>query len=96
MLKVIFSAVALAAIAAMPVSISTIMSSTAAEAHSGYHKRGKLKTYRARKKLRRHRASRPHFYFRRRRGAIFASEVDLSRPGGPERFFELIDEESAR
>lgn len=26
--------------------------------------------------------------------AIFSNEVDLSRPGGPKRFFELLEEES--
>jgi len=33
-------------------------------------------------------------YRRRRDPAIFASQVDLSRPGGPERFFELLREEN--
>ena len=47
------------------------------------------------RKLRRHHQHRSarHAY-RRRDPAIFANQVDLSRPGGPERFFELLRQEN--
>ncbi|MCH9806938.1 MAG: hypothetical protein K0U74_04335 [Alphaproteobacteria bacterium] len=95
MLKTFTSALALAIVAALSLPTSGIVAGSTAEAHSGYHKRDKAKSYRARK-IKRSRRNNGHYYIRRRGGPVFAHEVDLSRPGGPQKFFDLIDEESAR
>lgn len=64
-----------------------------ANAH-GVHKHRDGDRYISRK-IRRHHQDRSDWYaYRRRDPAIFASQVDLSRPGGPERFFELLREEN--
>ncbi len=73
---------------------STGFSPTPAEAH-GLKSKDSAKyssRYSYRKKSRRN-AGR-HWRYSRRDRAIFAHEVDLSRPGGPERFFELLNEEN--
>ncbi|MEQ8823939.1 MAG: hypothetical protein RIC14_06170 [Filomicrobium sp.] len=67
---------------------------TSAEAHGAYKKRshGYVAHRSYRKKKRHHRRS--HARIWKRDSAIFSHEVDLSRPGGPKRFFELLSEES--
>lgn len=65
---------------------------TPAEAHGYKHRDGDRH---ASRHLRRHKHSRSYGRsYRRRDRAIFAHEVDLSRPGGTERFFELLREEN--
>lgn len=54
---------------------------------SKYRTRSTYRKYKHRRTLR-------VFRYSRRGRAIFAHEVDLSRPGGPERFFELLNEEN--
>lgn len=95
MVRTILTASLLAAAAMVLAPVSAVVSATDATAHGSSYKGKHSKKYRARK-YRRHYRGQRDFEIRRRDRAIFAHEVDLSRPGGPKRFFELIDEESAR
>ena len=90
--KIKLASVASAALLAAAFA-STPMSSTTADAH-GLKSKDSAKyssRYTYRKKSRSN--DRRHWRYSRRGRAVFANEVDLSRPGGPERFFELLNEE---
>lgn len=80
-----------AAFSSLAVLILAVPAAGTATAHGAHKYRdGHVVGHVRRKyKVRRDRRS-----YRRRDRAIFAHEVDLSRPGGPERFFELLSEEN--
>lgn len=83
---------ATALVAAFTVAILLPAASTSADAH-GVNKYRDAKKHAKRRHVRRY-DDRIRFRTRRRDRAIFAHEVDLSRRGGPERFFELLSEEN--
>lgn len=85
----LMATVSLASLAVALLAISTAGTATAHGAHK--YRDGRVVGHHLRRK---HKVRRDRGFYRRRGRAIFASEVDLSRPGGPERFFELLNEEN--
>ncbi len=82
-----------AIVTALAIAVMMPMATTSASAHGAYkHRDGDRQISRY---VRRHKHARRHWRsYRHRDPAIFAHDVDLSRPGGPERFFELLREEN--
>ena len=81
------------ALAAVALAAPAVLGSQSAEARGTKSYGWSKHAYRYKAKPRRH-ARRNHRYDTARDPAIFSHEVDLSRPGGPKRFFELLNEES--
>ena len=82
-------AVLAAAIIAFSVGATGFWSVTPADAHDTGYKHGHAKHKGSHKSKRKN--SRPSSD---RDPAVFASEVDLSRSGGPQKFFEMLNEEN--
>ena len=79
-----------AAIIAFSVASAGFWSASPADAHSTGYKHGHAKHKNSQQSKRKY--SRPSSGDRD--PAVFASEVDLSRPGGPKKFFEMLNEEN--
>jgi hypothetical protein len=79
-----------AAIIALSVGAAGFWSASPVDAHSTGYKHGHAKHKGSHKSKRKY--SRPNSG--NRDPAVFASEVDLSRPGGPQKFFEMLNEEN--
>ncbi len=79
-----------AAIIAFSASLTGIWSVTPADAHNTGYKHGHAKHSKSQRSNRKYSGSSR----RDRDPAVFASEVDLSRPGGPQKFFEMLNEEN--
>ncbi len=78
-----------AVIIAFSVGAAGFWSASPADAHNTGYKHGHAKHKGSHKSKRKY--SRPTSD---RDPAVFASEVDLSRPGGPKKFFEMLNEEN--
>lgn len=82
------------AIAALPVSLMSVQLAVPAGAHEvrkGQNADGQP-NYKSKRSVGNRREDGRSA--RQRDPAIFSSDVDLSRPGGPERYFELLSEET--
>ena len=90
LLKTSSRAAVTATVVAFTAAAAVVVTTAPTEAHKTGYKHSHAKHKSSRKSKRKY--SRSSRYDRD--PAVFASEVDLSRPGGTQKFFEMLNEEN--
>lgn len=84
------TSISVAAVVLLASTLAIVASS--AQAHDSAYRGWKKDRYDSAQNDRQRRDHR--LRYRQRDRAVFANEVDLTRPGGPQRFFELLNQEN--